>query len=96
MMGKLSGLMDVAFLPRFRPLFCHASAICAARFQSNDIIEPNTKIEEILLGKTGTQGKFCWEQGNMNTPSGGPRHTVNDLVLVYIFNSKMSTYDPAT
>ena len=23
-----------------------------------------TKIEEILLGNTGTRGKFCWEQGN--------------------------------
>ena len=30
------------------------------------------KIEEILLGNTGTQGNFCWEQGNMdplNSPS---------------------------
>ena len=28
----------------------------------------NTKIEEILLGNTGTQGKFCWEHGNMDPP----------------------------
>ena len=28
----------------------------------------NTKIEEILLGNTGTQGKSCWEQGNMDPP----------------------------
>ena len=33
----------------------------------------HTKIEEILLGNTGTQGKFCWEQGNMNPlPPGRP------------------------
>ena len=30
----------------------------------------NTKIEEILLGNTGTQdtGKLCWEQGNIDSP----------------------------
>ena len=34
MMGNLSGLMDVAFLRRFRALFCHTRAICVARFQA--------------------------------------------------------------
>ena len=34
MMGILSGVMDVAFLRRFRALFCHTRAICAARFQA--------------------------------------------------------------
>ena len=34
MMGNISGLMDVAFLRRFRALFCHTRAIWAARFQA--------------------------------------------------------------
>ena len=34
MMGNLCGLMDVAFLWRFRALFWHARVICAARFQA--------------------------------------------------------------
>ena len=25
-------------------------------------------IENILLGNKGTQGKICWEQGNMDRP----------------------------